>query len=132
MSNLNQDIDEKIIKHVDRVDWRRVSEADAAAFGLAVSFFRDSFQSWKLCRASWGTAVGGVLSTAVLAFACLAAGLGPAFALALVITHQVVRTTILWWRTRQAQKIVMETEQQAVDSAKQLTQLYSEDSVRAA
>jgi hypothetical protein len=124
MNKPELDIDEKIMKEVGVVDWHRVSAYDASRFGLSVGFFRDAVAAWKQCRVAWGCAAGGAISSAVLALACLVAGAGPAFALALVLTHQAIRTMVLWWKAHQAQKVVAETEKQAVDSAQQLAQTY--------
>ena len=126
------DIDAKIIKQLNGVNWHEVSEADAASFGLSVGFFRDAQHAWKLHRAACGCAAGGVISSAVLALVCLYAGMTPSFTLALVLIHQVVRTIVLWFRARQAQKVVAETQQQAVDTATNLKRTYTPKHVAAA
>ena len=124
MNRLEPDIDDKIMKEVSSVDWHRVTAGDASRFGLAVGFFRDAVTAWKQHQAAWFCAVGGVISSAVLASACLIAGTGPTFALQLILTHQVLRTLLLWWKARTAQKFVIETEKHAIDSAQSLTQAY--------
>lgn len=126
------DVDERIMKEVDAVDWKKVSEKEAASFGLAVGFFRDSVQAWKQLRTAWGTCVGSVITMSVLALICILAGTGPGFALALIITHQAVRAAVLWWKARQAQRVVEETERQAVNTATELAAMYPGADARAA
>lgn len=113
-------LDEQILKEVDSVDWHNVSEADAAGFGLAVGFFRDSNHLCQLRRAAMGAALGGVLSMSVLASFGLLMGASAGFILGLIIVHQLVRTTILWWKSRQAFKMHGEIEQQAIQAAREL------------
>lgn len=126
------EVDQTILKEVDAVNWSTVSEADAASFGLAVGFFRDSNRVCQLRRTAWGTAVGGVVSSSVLAILALALGAGPWFALNLVMVHQTIRAAVLWWRSRQALKQRAAIEQQALEVAKDLAQRYPAQDAEAA
>lgn len=127
------EIDDEILKELDSVDWHAVSQPDAASFGLSIGFFRDSNEACRLRKTALGTALGGVISTSVLAIVALLLGAGPWFALNLVMVHQVIRAAVLWWRARQTQKEREVIRQQAVDTAKRLVERYPlKDNVAAA
>lgn len=118
------EVDEQILKEVDNVDWHSVSEPEAASFGLSIGFFRDSNHACQLRKAALGTALGGMLSTSVLAILALLMGAGPAFALCLVLVHQLLRSAVLSWRSHQAKKQHAEIQQQAIATARRLAERY--------
>ena len=128
------DIDHEMAEAAAQVDWHKVTEAEAASFGLAVSFYREVVQAWLLRRAQWGTAVGGVISMAVLSIVCMLCHTSGWFALMVIIGSQVVRALWLYLKSYRAARVCGQFEQQCIDVVGELAQLhpYQEPSAPAA
>lgn len=117
-------VDAAVMKELDSVDWHSVPEAEAARFGLAVGFFRDSNHACQLRRTALGTALGSVLSMTVLTILAMLLGADAQFILPLLLVHQAIRCFVLFWRSRQATKEHTEIERQAVETARSLAERY--------
>lgn len=117
---MTYDADEVIQEHVARIDWDKVAQSEAAELGLSLGILRDAGQAHALRWAAWGTAVGGALSTSVLALVALRASHQASTALAVVMCAQAVRGMLLWWKQAQAQRLVSFMEKDVIDTAKLL------------
>lgn len=117
-------VDETIMKEVDSVDWHSVPEAEAASFGLAVGFFRDSNHVCQLRRAAAGTALGSIISMAVMTILAVLMRADAVFILCLILIHQSIRAGVLGWRSRQAMKEHRAIELQAIETARSLAERY--------
>jgi len=114
------EVDALMMDEAARVDWHKLTEAEAAGFGLAMGLYRDVSHSHQYRRMAWGTATGGVISMSVLVGACLLFGSGPWFALSVVIGTQALRALWLYWKAHQARQDVRFMEQQALQVIREL------------
>lgn len=126
MSNeeINPDVDVAVdalmMDEAAKVDWHKVTEAEATSFGLAMGLYRDVSHSKQHRRVAWGTATGGVISMSVLSLACLLIGTGPWFALSVVLGSQAIRALWLYLKAYQASRDVKFMEQQALEVIREL------------
>lgn len=114
------DVDDKISKEVNSVDWHKVPEADITRFALAVGHYRDSVNNWARSRAACEAVISNATAVFVVSVVCKLMGVNPVFTLGVVILNVVIHAAILLWRERYYHNFVKGSEEHALAIAKSL------------
>ena len=122
---------EILLKEVENVNWEAVPSFEVDSANLAIDFFKESDLTRQLRQVALGTALGGVLSTSVLAILALLMGASVQFTLGLILVHQALRAGILWWHSRKATSQYVEIEKQTISTAERLAKQYPVEDVAA-
>ena len=93
------------LQQMNDVDWEKLTEQQAAGFGLSLSLFNDAVEAHALARAVFlaraaGLAVSGIVGAVLLTWS------NPAVAVIGIVGALSLGTCASWWQTRGARKAV--------------------------
>ncbi len=117
-------IDARLVDETSKVDWNAVTEGEAAAFGLALSMYRDQVHVQEMRRAAMQNACGTLISASVLSTLFLLVGVNPFVALGVVIASMAARYGLLVWAHHETQRDVKVFEDQALECTDSLAKLH--------
>ena len=116
--------DARLVDETSKVNWHAVTEGEAAAFGLALSMYRDQVHVQDMRRAAMQNSFGTLISASVLSVLFLLAGVNPFVALGVIIASMTARTCLLVWANKETQSDVQVFEDQALECADNLAKLH--------
>lgn len=93
------------LAQMNDVAWEKITEQQAAGFGLSLSLFNDAVESHALARAVFlaraaGLVVSGIVGAVLLTWS------NPAIAVIGMVGSLSLGTAASWWQTRGARKAV--------------------------
>lgn len=115
----SEGLDYRLENEVPEIDWKKLSERDAAEFGLLLGKYRELTHDEELRRCAFMTSVGGVIGIVAISIACMFAGID-VYAAMIILFAQFLRSIRLYLKARKWRTWIVDLEDGTLDFAREL------------